>query len=316
MTTPFHSVAHLGGVELFTPCLEESVGFFQGLLGMDVVSRTDAAAFLHCWDDYLPYTLKLTQREQPGIGALGFRAASQAALELVVANIQGAGRPGEWVEPQNGIGPAYLSTDPDGHPIYFFFECTKYTAPPQLRPALKNQAARFPGAGVNARRLDHVNFLAADVPANGGFVAEALGGKATEQIRLDDGSIAAQWLTFGQKTYDVVYTRDWTGSNGRLHHIAFATDTREDILKAADVFLENGVFIETGPHKHAIQQTFFLYVYEPGGNRIEFCNPGARLSLDPDLDVVTWTEAERSKGQAWGMKTIETFHTHGTPPVP
>jgi catechol 2,3-dioxygenase len=26
-----------------------------------------------------------------------------------------------------------------------------------------------------------------------------------------------------------------------------------------------------------------------------------------------WNEAERKKGQAWGLKTIETFHTHGTP---
>jgi catechol 2,3-dioxygenase len=30
---------------------------------------------------------------------------------------------------------------------------------------------------------------------------------------------------------------------------------------------------------------------------------------------VTWTEAERAKGQAWGLKTISSFHTHGTPPV-
>jgi hypothetical protein len=28
-----------------------------------------------------------------------------------------------------------------------------------------------------------------------------------------------------------------------------------------------------------------------------------------------WTEAERKKGQAWGLKTVESFHTHGTPPV-
>jgi catechol 2,3-dioxygenase len=75
------------------------------------------------------------------------------------------------------------------------------------------------------------------------------------------------------------------------------------------------VFIETGPHKHAIQQTFFLYVYEPGGNRIELCNPVARLVLAPDWRTITWTEAERAKGQAWGLKTIESFHTHGTPPV-
>ena len=43
---------------------------------------------------------------------------------------------------------------------------------------------------------------------------------------------------------------------------------------------ENGVYIETGPHKHAIQQTFFLYVYEPGGNRVEVSCAGA-ASLAP-----------------------------------
>jgi catechol 2,3-dioxygenase len=87
-------------------------------------------------------------------------------------------------------------------------------------------------------------------------------------------------------------------------------------LQAADVFLENGVFIETGPHKHAVQQTFFLYVYEPGGNRVEVANAGARLVLAPDWKPITWTEEERKKGQAWGLKTIESFHTHGTPPLP
>jgi catechol 2,3-dioxygenase len=30
---------------------------------------------------------------------------------------------------------------------------------------------------------------------------------------------------------------------------------------------------------------------------------------------VVWTEADRRKGQAWGLRTIESFHTHGTPPV-
>ncbi|MFJ8630192.1 PrpF domain-containing protein [Streptomyces sp. NPDC093568] len=123
------------------------------------------------------------------------------------------------------------------------------------------------------------------------------------------------WLTFTDKSYDVVYTSDRTGATGRLHHIAFAADTREDILRAADLAIDTGVFIETGPHKHAIQQTFFLYVYEPGGNRVELCNPLTRLVLAPDWPLITWTEAERAKGQAWGLRTIESFHTHGTPPV-
>jgi catechol 2,3-dioxygenase-like lactoylglutathione lyase family enzyme len=45
-------------------------------------------------------------------------------------------------------------------------------------------------------------------------------------------------------------------------------------------------------------------------------NAGARLVLAPDWKPITWTEMERKKGQAWGLKTIESFHTHGTPPLP
>ena len=119
---------------------------------------------------------------------------------------------------------------------------------------------------------------------------------------LDDGSEAGMWLTATNKSYDFAYTRDHTGTKGRFHHVTYALDTREDMLRAADIFLENGVFIETGPHKHAIQQTFFLYVYEPGGNRVEVANAGARLVLAPDWKPIPWTEAERKKGQAWGLQ--------------
>ena len=45
----------------------------------------------------------------------------------------------------------------------------------------------------------------------------------------------------------------------------------------------------------------------------ELANAGARLILAPDWKPIRWSEAERRKGQAWGLKTIESFHTHGTP---
>jgi catechol 2,3-dioxygenase len=56
-------------------------------------------------------------------------------------------------------------------------------------------------------------------------------------------------------------------------------------------------------------------VYEPGGNRFEIATAGARLILAPDWKPIVWSEAERKKGQAWGMKTIQAFHKHGTPPI-
>ena len=152
------------------------------------------------------------------------------------------------------------------------------------------------------------------MPPNGDFVRDVLGGRVTEQIQLDDGTISAQWLHFTNKGYDLVYTRDWTGTRGRLHHVAFAPDTREDIIRAADICLDHGVFIETGPHKHAIQQTFFLYTWEPGGNRVEICS-GGYLIFDPAHEPVVWSQSERARGQAWGMQTVASFHIRGTPPV-
>ena len=123
------------------------------------------------------------------------------------------------------------------------------------------------------------------------------------------------WLSATNKSYDVAITHDRSGASGRLHHLTYMMDSREDVLRAADILRDADVPIETGPHKHSIGQTFFLYCYEPGGNRFEI-GAGGYLILDPDWKPVVWTQAERAKGQAWGLQTVSTFHTHGTPPVP
>lgn len=312
-------VAHIGSVELLTPTFEASLAFFTDLLAMRIVAETGDSTFLRCWDEYEQYTIKLTASDAAGVGRTTFRASSEEALQRRVAAITDTGLGRGWVDGEVGTGPTFEFNDPDGHQMAIYYETERYVATDD-KPALKNQASRFPGRGVNARRLDHINYLAKDVVANGEFIAHALGGRESERIKLDDvdgepGGYAAWWFHFNNKSYDVVYSDDWTKHGNRLHHIAFAPDTREDILKAADIFLENGIHIESGPHKHAINQTFFLYVWEPGGNRIEFANAGARLLLDPDSPVVEWSQAERKKGQAWGMKTTESFHTYGTPTV-
>jgi catechol 2,3-dioxygenase len=308
-------LAHVGSVEIFTPTPDESRAFFVDLMGMRESGRRGDSVYLHAWDDYERFTVKLTASSTSGIGRTYLRAAGPQALARRVAAIEAAGLGKGWTDDELGLGPTFLCLDPDGHEFGLYWETEWYQAPPSERPALKNQAAAFPGRGANVRRLDHVNYLAAEVEPCGGFLTDCLGALPTERIVLDSGRVSAIWTTVSDKSYDLVYTSDWSGAHGRLHHVAFATDTREDILRAADVFLEAGIHIETGPHKHAIQQTFFLYVYEPGGNRIELCNAGARLVLAPDWKLITWSEAERAKGQAWGLPTIPSFHTHGTPPV-
>ena len=308
-------LAHLAHVEILTPKPDESLNFFVNVMGMTETARRGESVYLRGWDDYEHHTLKLTAAKAPGMGHFAFRTTSPEALANRAAIIERGGTGKGWTDGDLGHGPAYAFDTPDGHHMEIYYETEWYKAPPELKPSLKNQAMRFPGRGANVRRLDHLNLLTSDVAGLQRFMEDTLGMRTTEMIKLDSGAIAGVWVTCNNKTYDVAFTADHYGARGRFHHATWAVDSKEEVLRAADICLENGVFIETGPHKHGVQQTFFLYVYEPGGNRIEFDSAGARLMLAPDWQPIVWTETERKKGQAWGLKTVETFHTYGTPPV-
>lgn len=308
-------VAHLGHVEIYTDRFDESLDFFTRVYGLTESGQDENSAYLRAFDDYEFHTLKLTRHHTTGVGHIGYRVSSPAALDRRISAIQAGGYGGEWVDGDMGHGRAYRFSDPFGHVFELYWDTVKYDPPEAEKPALKNLAQRYHGRGCCPRRIDHLNLLSDDVSVFRDFMVTCLGARVTEMIQLDNGRIGGCWFTINNKTYDLACTEEHGGGHARLHHVTYATDQREDILRAADIFLENGVHIETGPHKHAIQGTFFLYVWEPAGNRVELANAGARLILDPDWETVIWTETDRKKGQAWGLKTIDTFHTHGTPPA-
>jgi catechol 2,3-dioxygenase len=314
LTEPLHEIAHISHAELLTPAPEESLRFFVDVLGMEIESRAEQSVFLRGWGDYQRSCLKLTEADSSGLGHMALRTWSPEALERRVAAVEATGLGLGWIDGDVGHGPAYRFTDPDGHVFELLYEVERDSPPPELRPALKNQPQRYVGRGAAIKRLDHVNVLAADVRASRVFCTEQLGYRLHERIELDDGTESGAWMSVSIAAHELIYTADAYGARGRLHHLAFWVDTREECLRAADLFLDNDVPIEAAPSKHAIAQGFFLYGLEPGGNRIEVTT-GGYFVFDPEVEPVVWTEAERAKGQAWGVKTVESFHTYGTPPV-
>ncbi len=307
-------IAHVGHVELLSPKYEKSKKFFIDVLGMEEVYENKQSTYLRCYGDYEEYSLKLTESDAAGIGHTALRTMSPQALERRVSAIEARGFGIGWIDGDLGHGKAYQFYGADGHVFELYYDTKFYQPPSHLQPVLKNQPQRFTGRGVSVKNLDHVNFLSSNVEADGEFIQQALGMRLTEQIVLDNGRHPGMWFRATNKSYDLVYTHDSTGSKGRLHHIAFSVDTNESIWRAADIFVENKVYIEFAPSKHAINQTYFVYVYEPGGNRIEICS-GGYLVLAQDWEPITWTEAERARGQAWGNQTVASFHTYGTPIV-
>jgi catechol 2,3-dioxygenase len=309
-----HDLAHIAHAELLTPKPEESLRFFADVLGMEVEAREGQSVYLRGWGDYARYSLKLTESETSGLGHMALRACSPEALERRVAAIAETGLGQGWIDGDLGHGPAYRFTDPDGHVMELFFESERYVPPDHLRPSLKNQPQRYVGRGAAVKRLDHINVLAQDVPANREFAEDVLGFRTYERIVLDDGRETGAWMSLTIMAHELIYVADFHNARGRLHHLAFWVDTREEVLRAADLFLDNEVPIEAAPSKHAVAQGFFLYGFEPGGNRVEVTT-GGYLVYDPEHEQTVWSEAERAKGQAWGVKTVESFHTYGTPPI-
>jgi catechol 2,3-dioxygenase len=310
-----HDIAHLGGIELLTPEPERSLRYFRDLLGMEVVHAAGPSVWLRGYGDRAASTFKLTHADAPGVGCISWRAASEAALERRAAALTAAGLGEGWSNGDFGRGRSFRFRDPDGHSMALYYEELAYEAPPELRSALKNQPQRYTGRGVGVRRTDHLALMASDVPANRRFAQGLLGFQLREQVIFDDGRREiGSWMSPNAIHHQLAYVADLEGGHGRLHHVSLWVDNRDDVLRAADILTENGVFIEAGPSKHNNSQGFYLYSYEPGGNRVEIYS-GSYLVLAPDWQPVIWNEQERGTGTYWGAPLPETFLRYATPDI-
>lgn len=312
---PIQDVAHLGRVELLTPRPVKSLWFFHELLGMEVVHACGRSVFLRGYGDHAATTVKLTEAPHAGAGCISWRAASRKALIRRVAALEASGRGLGWSNGEFGLGPSYRFRDPDGHLMEIYYEESQYRAPDSLRSSLKNLPQRYTGRGVGVRRIDHLALFAADVAGNRDFAERELGFRLREQVRFDSGTVEiGSWLSTSALHHQLAYVADGRGARGRLHHFSLWVDNREDVLRAADILSENGIFIEAGPAKHNNSQGFYLYSYEPGGNRIEVYS-GSYLVLAPDWEPIVWNEAERGTGVYWGGALPASFATYGTPEI-
>lgn len=312
---PMHDIAHLGHFEIFTPKPDESVWFFREILGMEETDRQGQSVYMRAWGDYEHTTLKITEAKQAGLGHVGWRTWSPQALDRRVQALEAASAGRGWIDGDIGHGRAYQFEDPDGHKMELYYEVQKYVAPPNLHPKLINAPQKFTGRGCSVKRIDHVNVMCSNVTPNREFIQNTLGFHLRELLQPEEGGTEeGAWLSVTPLVHDIAYTRDFTNTRGRLHHIAYWLDNQEEVLRTADILSDNDVFIEAGPAKHNITQAFYLYCYEPGGNRVEIYSSGY-LIFAPDWQPITWRKTDRGRGVYWGGTLPESFKTYGTPVI-
>jgi catechol 2,3-dioxygenase len=301
MTAP--DIVRCAYLDLVVTDLAAARTFYVDVLGLVVTAETADALYLRTLEEFIHHNLVLREGRVAAAAALAFRVRTPEDVDRAEAWYRALGcrterRATGFVD---GIGDAVRVEDPLGFPYEFFYEVAH----------VERLAWRYelygPGALV---RLDHFNQVTPDVP-KGRAHLEDLGFRVTEDIRDDKGTTYAAWL----RRKDTVHDTALTGGDGpRLHHVAFATHEKHNILYICDKLgaLRRSDVIERGPGRHGVSNAFYLYLRDPDGHRVEIYTQDYYTG-DPDNPVVTWDVHDNQRRDWWGNPVVPSWYTEASP---
>jgi catechol 2,3-dioxygenase len=281
-------IAHLAHVEVLTPKPDDSLRFYTEVLGLVESGHEGRSAYLRGWGEWSHHSLVVTEAGQPDLGHIGWRTWSAEDLETAVGRVDAAGAGQGWHEESVGHGRAYRYLGPGGQVHELFWEDERYVPPPGMESPFPDRPQRYVPKGIAPRQIDHVTVMTTDPVGDAEWYRDTLNCTFTEYTVLEHADIPVfSMVTNNEKSHDLGLILDQSGVPGRIHHVAWWVDSREDLLRGADILLNAGVALEFGPGRHGMGEQDYLYFREPGGMRMELNTGGYRLYV-PDWETKRW----------------------------
>ncbi|SEB96336.1 3,4-dihydroxyphenylacetate 2,3-dioxygenase [Paramicrobacterium humi] len=289
-------------MELVVTDLEVSRNFYVDVLGLVVTEEDENAVYLRSLEEFIHHNLVLRKGDTAAVSAFSYRVRSPEELDAAVAFYTELGcrveRRAEGFT--KGIGDSVRVEDPLGFPYEFFYEVEH----------VERLAWRYdlysPGALV---RIDHFNQVTPDVPRAVKYM-EDLGFRVTEDIQDDEGTTYAAWMRRKPTVHDTAMTG---GAGPRMHHVAFATHEKHNIIAICDKLgaLRMSDAIERGPGRHGVSNAFYLYLRDPDGHRVEIYTQDYYTG-DPDNPRVTWDVHDNQRRDWWGHAVVPSWYTEAS----
>jgi 3,4-dihydroxyphenylacetate 2,3-dioxygenase len=288
--------------ELVVTDLAAARAFYVDVLGLVVTAEEPDALYLRAFEEYLHHSLVLRRGDTAALGALAYRVRSQAEVEVAGRYFAGLGCAVRRVpaETTRGIGEAVRVHDPFGFTVEFFYEAAHVER-------LTQRYEAHPGNAIT--RIDHFNVMVPDVAGATAYYRD-LGFGVSETIEDGSEQLFAAWLYRKPTVHDIALT---AGDGPRLHHVAFATAERHQILHTCDVLgaLHEEHRIERGPGRHGVSNAFYLYLRDPDGHRVEIYTTDYYTG-DPDNPTVRWSVDDNRRRSFWGHSVVPTWYTEGS----
>ena len=283
-----------GHISLRVLDLEEGINFYKNTLGLVETGRdSQGRVYFKAWDERDHNSVLIREADQAGVDFFAFKVLNKETLAKLEADLNAFGVATERIPAGEMLetGERVRFMIPSGHAIELYAEKTDVgNCQGYVNPAPWTKESEH---GIAPGRMDHCLLYGPDIEKVQELFEKVLGFYLVEHVVMEDGKTdLAIWLSCSIKAHDIAFVRH--PEPGKLHHVAFALDSWEEVLRAADIMSMNKISIDIGPTRHGITRGTTIYAFDPSGNRFETFSGG--YECYPDWQPIKWTWEEVGTG--------------------
>lgn len=280
--------------------LARSREFYTEVVGLVVSYEDRDTLYLRGLEERAHHSLVLRRKEgAPECERVGMRVGDEEMLDKVHHHFAAQKLPCTWVDRPFQARTLHVA-DPLGTPLELVAtmdRCERLDMKVQLHK------------GAAARRFDHYQVTVPDVRAGADFY-RTLGFRVADAMMAGERMVGA-FLHVKNTPYDMVFVeRDGPA----IHHFAYVVPDVQSMLRACDTLGEMGLpdAVEYGPGKHALGHSYYVYLLDPDGHRIELLLPPI-VYMDADDVPAVWdvTKVNRAT-ECWGLPPRDSWFLRRT----
>jgi catechol 2,3-dioxygenase len=278
--------------------LAKSRAFYTEVLGLLVSDEDKDTLYLRGLEERAHHSLTIKRTEdEPACVRVGMRVRDEEELERAEHTFQQRGLPCCWTD-EPFQGRALHTVDVVGTPLEIVASMTH-------QPRRDTQVRVHKGAA--SRRFDHYQVTVPDVHKAAAFWT-SLGFRIADYMTMG-GRPVGVFLHVKDTPYDLVFLeRDGPA----FHHFGYIVPDIQSMLRACDTMGELGWGdgVEFGPGKHSVGHSYYVYLLDPDGHRVELLLPPIVYTDGDDPPAIFDVRTVKSPQVAWGLPPRASWFAH------
>jgi catechol 2,3-dioxygenase len=281
--------------------LARSRDFYTEVVGLAVSDEDNDTIYMRGLEERLHHSLILKRtNDAPSCVRTGLLTFEDEDLDKAKFYFEKRGIKAEFVDVPYQSRTLFTS-DVSGTPLEF---CS-------AMPRLERIDQKFESIrGGGALRFDHYQITAPDIQRAASFYAD-LGFRILDYMVVE-GQPVGIFLHSKDSQYDVVVIKR---PGPELHHFAYIVHGIDEIMRACDVAgrLGFGDNVEFGPGRHSLGHSYYVYLLDPDGHRIELLPPPIYCGDEQDGPIVHDLTGISRVTESWGLPPRLTWLQNASP---